>query len=334
LPYESHAERWETVDLLARSGIGRFRTTLFFPFPGTESARMAVEGGYHGNTTTLVELSPYKHDGKGGDGPPSWLYRLPCPDTYRGYRAGEPQAAELFARAHRDGNEIAGVICEPLIGCGGQIVPPDGWLRCVFAAAREAGAICIADEVQIGFGRIGTHWWGFERDGAVPDIVTLGKPMGNGHPLAAVVTTREIADAFDNGMEYFSTFGGNPVSCAIGMAVLDVIEEERLRENATRVGARLLDGFRQLATKHELIGDVRGVGLYVGVELVKDRATREPAPDELAAVIERCKADGVLLASDGPHRNVLKIKPPLPFSELDAELALSVIDRSLLLEPA
>lgn len=291
-------------------------------FTGRE-AMMAVASGYHGNTSTLVDLSPYKHDGPGGAGPPPWLYTLPCPDPYRGF--GGPSPRELFARAE----PIAGVICEPLIGCGGQIVPPEGWLADVFGAARDHGAVCIADEVQIGFGRVGSHVWGFERDGVVPDIVTLGKPMGNGHPVAGVVTTRAIADAFHNGMEYFSTFGGNPVSCAIGMAVLDVIEDEGLREQAADVGTVLLDGFNALMDRHPCIGDVRGVGMYLGVELVKDRESKAPDAARLADVIERCREDGLLLSADGPHHNVLKMKPPLCFSRLDARLALAIVDRAL-----
>ena len=194
---------------------------------------------------------------------------------------------------------------------------------------REAGGVCIADEVQVGFGRVGSHFWGFETQGVVPDIVTLGKPIGNGHPMAAVVTTRAIADSFNNGMEYFNTFGGNPVSCAIGLAVLDVIADEKLQENALRVGGRLLAGLRQLMAKYPLIGDVRGMGLFVGFELVLDRETLEPAPEHASYLANRMRECGVLLSTDGPYHNVLKIKPPMVFTDADADFLVATADRVL-----
>jgi 4-aminobutyrate aminotransferase-like enzyme len=171
--------------------------------------------------------------------------------------------------------------------------------------------------------------WAFEAQGVVPDIVTLGKPIGNGHPMAAVVTTPEIAEAFDSGMEFFSTFGGNPVSCAVGLAVLDVIESEGLQEHAHRVGDHLLSGFHRLADSHEVIGHVRGQGLFLGVELIADRMTREPDAEITASAIEHARDVGVLLSSDGPDHNVLKIKPPMPFDEADADLLLAVLDQAL-----
>ena len=192
---------------------------------------------------------------------------------------------------------------------------------------RSAGGVCIADEVQVGFGRTGTHFWAFEAQGAVPDIVTLGKPIGNGHPLGAVVTTREIAESFANGMEFFSTFGGNPVSCAVGMAVLDVLTEEKLQASALRVGARLMEGLRALMEKRPLIGDVRGMGLFIGVELVRDRATLAPAADEAAYIANRLKDCGILIGTEGPLHNVLKIRPPMVFSDADADFLLATVDR-------
>ena len=194
----------------------------------------------------------------------------------------------------------------------------DTWHQ-AFDYIREAGGVCVADEVQVGFGRVGTHFWAFETQGVVPDIVTLGKPMANGHPMAAVVTTPEIAASFTTGMEYFNTFGGNPVSCAIGMAVLDVLEEEGLQENARRVGEYLLAGLRDLKDRHPVIGDVRGLGLYLGVELVENRATREPAPGRASRAKERLRDHRILLSTDGPQDNVLKIKPPMVFSTKDAD---------------
>ncbi len=189
--------------------------------------------------------------------------------------------------------------------------------------------MCIADEVQVGFGRVGERFWGFETQGVVPDIVTMGKPIGNGHPLGAVVTTPEIAAAFANGMEYFNTFGGNPVSCEIGLAVLDVIEDERLQERARRVGERLKEGLRRLAERHPILGDVRGLGLFLGIELVRDPASRVPAAPQAAYVVERMKDHGILLSTDGPDHNVIKMKPPLAFSEADADRAVAAYDRVL-----
>jgi 4-aminobutyrate aminotransferase-like enzyme len=185
------------------------------------------------------------------------------------------------------------------------------------------------DEVQVGFGRAGSHFWAFESQQVVPDIVTLGKPMGNGHPLAAVITTPEIADAFANGMEYFNTFGGNPVSCAIGMAVLDVIENEDLQKNAFLAGNRLLAGLKRLMDNHALIGDVRGLGLYVGVELVTDRRTLEPAPQHADYIINRMKDHGILISTDGPLYNVLKMKPPIVFTEQNADDVVEALGKVL-----
>ena len=203
------------------------------------------------------------------------------------------------------------------------------YLERAYAGACSAGALCIADEVQIGFGRVGSHMWGFETQGVVPDIVTLGKPIGNGHPLGAVVTTRAIAESFDNGMEFFSTFGGNPVSCAVGLAVLDVLRDEALRENAALVGGTLKGQLATLALRHEVIGDVRGRGLFLGVEFVRDRTSRVPAPEVAHYVVNRAAALGVLLSTDGPHHNVLKIKPPMTFDLHDAERLVSTVDRIL-----
>jgi 4-aminobutyrate aminotransferase-like enzyme len=296
----------------------------------TQRQSMIVfDGAYHGNTATLIDHSPYKHDGPGGQGTPGNVLKAPMPDSYRGIHrgegAGERYAAEVRAivdRLSERGTAPAGIICEPLLGCGGQIVPPPGFLEQAFRHVRDAGGVCIADEVQVGFGRVGSHFWAFESQNVVPDIVTLGKPMGNGHPLAAVVTTKEIAEAFDNGMEYFNTFGGNPVSCAIGMAVLDVIQRESLQERAGQVGDAMLAGLRQLMDRYALIGDVRGLGLFIGVEIVGDRSTRVPVAKEAKQIVERMKDRGVLLSTDGPDHNVIKIKPPLVISEADARFVV------------
>jgi 4-aminobutyrate aminotransferase-like enzyme len=216
-----------------------------------------------------------------------------------------------------------------MLGCGGQIVLPDTYLKEAFKHVRAAAGLCIVDEVQVGFGRAGSHFWAFETQQVVPDIVTLGKPMGNGHPLAAVITTPEIADAFANGMEYFNTFGGNPVSCAIGMAVLDVIENEDLQKNAYQAGNRLLHGLKGLMENYPLIGDVRGLGLYAGVELVSDRRTLDPAPQHADYIINRMKDHGILISTDGPLHNVLKMKPPIVFTEQNADEVVMALGKVL-----
>ena len=299
---------------------------------------IVVDVAYHGNTTSLIEISPYKFEGPGGAGAPSYVHKVPMPDIYRGeYRQDDAQAGEKYARyiqqtlleMEKNGSEVAAFICESLLGCGGQIVLPQHYLKEAYRYIRNAGGVCIADEVQVGFGRVGTHFWGFETQGIVPDIVTMGKPIGNGHPLAAVVTTPEIAASFNNGMEYFNTFGGNPVSCAIGLAVLDVIAEEGLQENAQRVGTHLINGIRTLTEKHSLIGDVRGLGLFVGIELVLDRRTLTPAPEQASYIANRMRERGILLSTDGPFHNVLKIKPPLVFTEENGDFLVSTLDEIL-----
>ncbi len=299
---------------------------------------VVLEGAYHGHTTTLVDISPYKFQGPGGGGLKPWVQIAPLPDDYRGpYRRDDPEAGRKYARQvagivatlEDRGRGPAAFICESLPSVGGQIVLPPDYLREVYSQVRAAGGLCIADEVQVGLGRLGTHFWGFETQGVVPDIVVLGKPIGNGHPLGAVVTTPEIAASFDNGMEFFSTFGGNTVSCAVGLAVLEVIEEERLQEHARRVGADLLDGLRGLMGRHRVVGDVRGMGLFVGVELVRDRTTIEPATEETAYVVNRLRECGVLTGTEGQFHNVIKIRPPLPFNAADAGLLVSALDEAL-----
>ncbi len=302
---------------------------------------VCLEGGYHGNTGGLVEVSQYKFDGPGGVGAGPRVAAAPMPDTYRGrFRRGQGMSgAELGVRyadevgraAARLGRDpgVAAFIAEPILSCGGQIEPPPGYLRAAFERVRQAGGVCIADEVQVGFGRVGDAFWGFELQGVVPDIVTLGKPMGNGHPVAAVVTTREIADSFANGMEYFSTFGGNPVSCAAARAVLAEIRDRGLQEHSRRVGNGLLRELGSLAEHYPVVGDVRGRGLFLGIELVRDRETREPFAEACSYLVNRARARGVLLSVDGPDHNVIKIKPPLVFGEDEAALLVETLDAVL-----
>ncbi|HEY8847216.1 MAG TPA: aminotransferase class III-fold pyridoxal phosphate-dependent enzyme, partial [Candidatus Limnocylindrales bacterium] len=274
----------------------------------------SVDVAYHGNTQRLVEVSPYKFNGPGGAGQAADVQVVPLPDPYRGaHRGSGPEVGAAYvadSRAVLDSAAAAGhpagvLIAEAIPSTAGQVVPPEGWLAGLFDAARAVGAVPIADEVQVGFGRVGTDTWAFGAEGARPDIVTMGKPIGNGHPLGAVVTTRVIADTFANGMEYFNTFGGNPVSAAIGLAVLDVIADEGLQEHARVVGERLLDGLRGLATHHPAIGDVRGRGLFAGIEFVRDRETREPDAELAENVANAAVERGVLLSTDGPFHNVI-----------------------------
>ncbi len=288
---------------------------------------IVLDAAYHGNTTTLIDISPYKFNGPGGNGKKPWVHIAPIPDDYRGaYKRDDPQAGPKYARhvaGILDYVKPAAFIAESLPSVGGQIVLPDGYLRDVYKSVREAGGVCIADEVQVGFGRLGSCFFGFELQGVTPDIIVLGKPIGNGFPLAAVITTPEIADAFDNGMEFFSTFGGNPVACAAGLAVLDVLEEERLQENARLVGDYLLAALRRV--ENELIGDVRGSGLFLGVELVRDRETLEPAATEASRVVNHLRELGILAGTDGPHHNVIKLRPPLCFTKEDADRFVRVL---------
>lgn len=299
---------------------------------------IVLEHAYHGHTNALIDISPYKFDGPGGHGKKPWVHVAPVADDYRGpYRRDDKRAgakyarhvAEILDRTRADGRVVAAYIAETLPSVGGQIVFPPDYLAEVYRHVRGAGAVCIADEVQVGFGRPGTHFWGFETQGVVPDIVVLGKPIGNAFPLAAVITTPEIADSFNNGMEFFSTFGGNPVACAAGLAVLDVLEEENLQQNALRVGAYLIEDLRSLQTRHTLIGDVRGSGLFLGIDFVLDRETREPAPLQASYVVNRLRDCGILAGTDGPHHNVIKLRPPLVFSEVDADLFLKTLDAVL-----
>nr|XP_025729508.1 ethanolamine-phosphate phospho-lyase-like isoform X1 [Callorhinus ursinus] len=301
---------------------------------------ITLDHAYHGHLSSLIEISPYKFR-KGKDVKKAFVHVAPTPDTYRGkYREdhADPASAyaeevkEIIEEAHNSGRKIAAFIAESMQSCGGQIIPPAGYFQKVAEYVHRAGGVFIADEVQVGFGRVGKHFWSFQMHGEdfVPDIVTMGKPMGNGHPMACVVTTKEIAEAFSSsGMEYFNTYGGNPVSSAVGLAVLNIIENEDLQGNATRVGDYLTELLNKQKAKHTLIGDIRGIGLFIGIDLVKDRQKRTPATDEAQHVLYKMKEKRVLLSADGPHRNVLKIKPPMCFTEEDAKFMVDKLDEIL-----
>ncbi|TMS02162.1 Ethanolamine-phosphate phospho-lyase [Larimichthys crocea] len=302
---------------------------------------ITLENAYHGHVSSLIDISPYKFHQLSDAEQNQFVHVAQSPDVYRGkYRADHPDPATAYAeevediiqRAHEKGGKIAAFIAESLQSCGGQVIPPAGYFQQVAKHVRKAGGVFIADEVQVGFGRVGTHFWAFQLQGEdfVPDIVTMGKPIGNGHPMSCVVTTKEVAEAFMlSGMEYFNTFGGNPVSCAIGLAVLDVIVKEDLQGNALRVGRYLTNLLEKQKEKHPLVGDIRGRGLFIGLELVKDRLKLTPATAEAQEVIYKLKEEHILLSADGPHRNVLKFKPPLCFTTEDADLAVEKIDHIL-----
>jgi 4-aminobutyrate aminotransferase-like enzyme len=279
---------------------------------------IVLDHAYHGNTTTLIDISPYKHDGPGGNGPPSWVHKVPLPRTH--------EEAHNVVDVIKNVDKLCGFIAESMPSVAGQIVFPPGYLNKVYDVVRAAGGVCIADEVQTGYGRIGTHFWAFESYQVTPDIVVLGKPIGNGHPIGAVITTPEIAASFDNGMEFFSTFGGNTVSCAIGLAVLEVVQEEKLQAHALAVGDQLLNGLRDLQHHHAIVGDVRGSGFFLGVELIRDAA---PATKEAHRIVSAMRDNGILIGTDGPSHNVLKIRPPVPFSTTDADHLITTLRKAL-----
>ncbi len=295
---------------------------------------IALRNAYHGGSPSSMALTSHH----------TWKFNVPhshgvhhamMPDSYRGqFGMDDPDAGKKYAAdigetvRYATSGKIAAFIAESIQGVGGTVVFPDGYLKEAYAQARSFGGLCIADEVQAGFGRTGTHFWGFETQGAMPDIVTMAKGIGNGCPLAAVVTTPEIAQVLASRI-HFNTFGGNPVAMAQGRAVLRVIEKEGLQKNSLEVGAYLTAGFNKLAEKHSLIGEVRGKGLMLGVELVKDRGTKAPATAECAAAFEKCKDLGLLIGKGGLFGNTLRIKPPMCIHQADADFMLEVIDEAL-----
>jgi alanine-glyoxylate transaminase/(R)-3-amino-2-methylpropionate-pyruvate transaminase len=295
---------------------------------------IALRNAYHGGSLGAMALTAHS----------TWKFNVPhsfgvhhavLPDRYRGHwgyddpKAGAKYADDVASTIrHATSGRVAGFVCEPFQGVGGVVEMPPGYLASVYEHVRGAGGLCIADEVQSGFGRTGDKFWGFETQGVVPDIVTMAKGIGNGCPLAAVVTRPEIAQALASRI-HFNTFGGNPVSCAQGLATLNVILDEDVQGHAKRVGKKLMDGLKSLQKRHALIGDVRGRGLIVGVELVKDRATKEPATKETADLLERAKEMGLLMGKGGFFGNVLRIKPPMCITEADVDFMLGVLDVAL-----
>lgn len=298
---------------------------------------VVIDGAYHGNTTAVTGISPDRYKGPGGQGPPPTTSEVPRPDRLRGaYGYDHPDPGSAYAadaevvidQLVAAENAPAAFIAESLMGTSGQIVHPDGYLRQVFATVRKAGGLCIADEVQVGFGRLGETFWGFELGGVIPDIVTMGKPMGNGHPIAAVVTTRKIADLFDQGMKYFNTFGGNPVSCAVADAVLDEIERQSLQARSTSVGRYFKSQLEELRTDDPRIVDVRGLGLYLGIEFAEPD-TLEPMSWLARAVSERMLQRGVVVYPNGVLGNCLKLKPPMVFGPSDVDRFIAALRATL-----
>jgi alanine-glyoxylate transaminase/(R)-3-amino-2-methylpropionate-pyruvate transaminase len=295
---------------------------------------IALRNAYHGGNASGMALTAHR----------TWKFNVPhsfgvhhaiAPYPYRGpYGYDHPEAGKVYADDvlnlihYATPGRVAGFIAESIQGVGGTVVFPDGYLWHVYQYVREAGGVCIADEVQTGFGRTGEAYWGFEAQGVIPDIVTMAKGIGNGAPLAAVVTTAQIAKSLAERI-HFNTFGGNPVVCAQGRAVLQVIDREKLQQNALSVGNHLIHGFRELANKHDLIGDIRGKGLMLGIELVKDRTTKEPAKDECARVHEKARDLGLLVGKGGLYANTLRIKPPLCITRADADFMIEVLDAAL-----
>lgn len=322
--------------------------TAMFCCTGSEANELAlriarkVTGGeglivtdfaYHGNTRAIHEIST---ESCPASDRPAWVVTVPTPDCYRGpYRgadAGSRYAAhvqEAVDTLRERGFEPAAFVIDTIISSGGVVRPPAGYLKAAAGIIKAAGGLFVADEVQPGFGRTGRHFWGYEADAVEPDIVTMGKPMGNGHPIAAVVTRAELTRTFSRHDHYFNTFGGNPVSCAAALAVLDVIENENLQQNAFEVGEHLAAGLQSLATRHEAIGDVRGNGLFIAVEFVRDRAAR--LPDDVIAdkVVNQLRQRGVLTGAIGPDNNILKLRPPMVIKRAEADLMLTTLDEVL-----
>ena len=295
---------------------------------------IASEVGYHGNSNKCVDISSYKFDGKGGNGAPEHTHIFPLPNSFRGKYTGNTtgklyanEVEKCIENIHKKDRNVSAFIIEPTISCGGQIELPEGFLEQSYNLIRKAGGVCISDEVQTGCGRMGKTFWGFQLHNVVPDVVTIGKPLGNGHPIAAVACTQEIADKFANGMEYFNTFGGNPVSCAIATEVLKTIKRENLQENALKVGDFLKNELKLLAKDFPIIGDVRGQGLFLGIELVDSNL--KPLAEQTDYLANRMKDHKILMSVDGPDHNVLKIKPPIIFTEENAKELLFYLRKIL-----
>ena len=296
---------------------------------------IVIDGAYHGHTISLIEISPYKYKGLGGFNPPSYVHEIPTPNLFRGVYKDQSSIEKYLEVFSNCAKKLKAFGCKPtfifesFMGCGGQIPLPTTFLKDACKIIHDIGGICIADEIQVGFGRIGKYFWGFNYQDVQPDIVTIGKSIGNGHPLSAVITTEELANQFNNGMEYFNSFGGNPVSSAIGHTVLKIIEDDELQKNALNVGFYLKKELLSLKKTFEIIGDVRGEGLFLGIEIVAETNAIKPNPKAARYIVNKMKELGVLLSTDGPDNNVIKIKPPIIFNNRDADFLLNKLDKTI-----
>ncbi|MCE2612242.1 aminotransferase class III-fold pyridoxal phosphate-dependent enzyme [Flavobacteriaceae bacterium D16] len=288
-----------------------------------------LEHGYHGNTQSGIGISHYKYSAKEGVGKPETVIQLPLPKAFGSGYSDDGSAGNFFSQQAKailkvEKNQLAAFIAEPLVGCGGQVPLAKGYLKGLYPEIRKQGGVCISDETQVGFGRLGAYFWGFEMHDVVPDIVILGKPMGNGHPIGAVITTTSIAKQFEEGPEFFSSFGGNPVSCAIGEAVLDVIEQEGLQQKALQVGDYLRSRLGDLQKRYSVIADIRGSGLFIGVEF--QNLNGKPGTKVAHLIKNELRRAHILVSTDGPYEEVIKIKPPLYFNEADTDILCAAME--------
>jgi 4-aminobutyrate aminotransferase-like enzyme len=297
---------------------------------------VAVAEAYHGWTYATDAVSTSVADNPNALATrPSWVHTVPSPNAYRGQHRGPeagryaPEAVAIIDDLAAQGHPPAAFICEPFYGNAGGMALPDGYLKAVYAAVRAAGGLAIADEVQVGYGRTGRWFWSFQQQDVIPDIVTVAKAMGNGQPLGAVITTRAIAERYRTQGYFFSSAGGSPVSCVVGLTVLGLLEREGLQANALTIGDHLKARITELGTRHHLIGTVHGSGLYMGVELVRDRTTLEPAVEETAAICDRMRELGVIVQPTGDRQNVLKVKPPMCITRESADFFVDTLDHVL-----
>ncbi len=346
--YAAVAEFSDRLASLAPEGLD----TVFLVNSGSEAVDLALRlawaqsgarniisllEAYHGWTVASDAVSTSIADNpKALETRPGWVHPVTAPNTYRGPFRGAASTTEYVARVEAAlealdlvGEGLAGFICESVYGNAGGIPLPPGYLSEVYAKVRERGGVCIADEVQVGYGRLGHYFWGFEEQGVVPDIITIAKGMGNGQPLGAVITRREIADSLEKEGYFFSSAGGSPVSCVVGMTVLDIMRDEALQENARDTGDYLKSRLQALGQRFPLVGAVHGMGLYLGLEFIRDRETLEPATEETAAICDRLLDLGVIMQPTGDHLNVLKIKPPLCLSRESADFFADMLEKVL-----
>jgi|TARA_B100000959_G_scaffold282761_1_gene349925 4-aminobutyrate aminotransferase-like enzyme/Ser/Thr protein kinase RdoA (MazF antagonist) len=328
-------------------------STIYFVNSGSEANELAIrlmknytgqndiivfEGGYHGSTNSTIEISNYKYMGKGGSGESKHVHSIPMPDVFRGKYTGLEsskdyvnEVAKKVDKIKSKGKSIAGMIIEPIISCGGQIELPNNFLKNTYKIIKKNKGLLVSDEIQTGFGRVGEKFWGFQLHDVIPDIVTLGKPMGNGHPIGAVICTKEIADKFNNGMEFFSSFGGNPVSCSIALSVLKELKKNKLQKNAEIIGNYIKSELKKVSKEFPIISNVRGKGLFLGFELTSNKLN--PLPDQTNYLVNRMKEYGILMSSDGIDKNVIKIKPPLVFNKDNTDTLIYFLRKVLKEDP-